>query len=498
MKAAPLLPPIAATQPTTEFVPLPPLADRPELPNPASILNPETAPIDLDSALRLAGVRNPELMQARARVSESIALRQFAAAQILPSINLGTNYDNHQGNLQASDGSILNVDRQAVYVGAGTNAVGAGTVQIPGVQYNLNLSDSLFGFLRTRQVVAQRTFANVAARNDVLLRVSVAHVDLMRGEGSRAVAVRTRDESAEVARLTESYARAGVGRLADADRAATELARRQTDVLLAEASVLTVSARLAALLNLDPVVRLHPIEPWIVPVSVVPDTMPLSELVAISLLQRPELAERRAAIREALLAADAARVLPFSPQIILGYSAGGFGGGILGTPTAFDGRSDFDAIFYWTLQNLGVGNAALVRAAEARARIADFQQLVVLNRVRQEVAEAYARIHARQAQIVISEQAVLRGQNAFAQDMKRIRGQEGLPIEVLDSLRLLGRAREDYLNAIADFNRAQLEMYVALGQPPADVLAQPQQAIIRLPPVPSPLPPVEEPAGVAP
>ena len=50
---------------------------------------------------------------------------------------------------------------------------------------------------------------------------------------------------------------------------------------------------------------------------------------------------------------------------------------------------------------------------------------------------------------------------------------EGLPIELLESLRLLARGRYAYLNAIADYNRAQLELYVALGKPPPNALARP-------------------------
>ncbi len=56
--------------------------------------------------------------------------------------------------------------------------------------------------------------------------------------------------------------------------------------------------------------------------------------------------------------------------------------------------------------------------------------------------------------------------------MIRIRNNEGLPIEVLDSLRLLGRARFEYLDAIAEYNASQFELYVALGQPPANALAR--------------------------
>jgi hypothetical protein len=48
-----------------------------------------------------------------------------------------------------------------------------------------------------------------------------------------------------------------------------------------------------------------------------------------------------------------------------------------------------------------------------------------------------------------------------------------LPIEVLDSLRLLYRARIDYLNTIVDYNLAHFALYTAIGQPPADLLVRP-------------------------
>ncbi len=66
--------------------------------SPPTILRPEVQPIDLDTALRLAGVENPELNVARQRVLEAAAMRQLAAARFLPSINPGTSYDNsHMG-----------------------------------------------------------------------------------------------------------------------------------------------------------------------------------------------------------------------------------------------------------------------------------------------------------------------------------------------------------------------------------------------------------------
>jgi outer membrane protein TolC len=455
--------------------------------NPPTLLGDRFTPIDLPSAVRLAGLQNPDLFLARQRVVEAAAIRQLAASQLLPSLNVGTNFDSHSGNLQQSNGNILNVSRSALYAGAGANAVAAGTVNIPGVVWNLNVSNSIYGILVARQVVNQRQFANLQTNNDILQEVAIAYYELLRAEGLRAVKLQMRGETAEVADITAKYAATGVGREADAERATTELAQRETDVLETEGQVMVASANLCRLLNLDPSLRLHVTDGWVVPTPIVPEPITLSELVAMSMLQRPDLAERRAAIQEAFLSLQSARVLPFSPNTLVGFSAGTFGGGsnlvASGTPPApttpgprfgnFASRDDFDVVVYWTLQNLGYGNKALIDAARSRLRQSDFQQLIVLNKARAEVATAYARARARYAQIGTNERAIRSGRAGFQQDFLRTRNQQGLPIETLDNLRLWNRASIEYLNSIVDFNEAQVQLYIALGQPRADMLARP-------------------------
>jgi outer membrane protein TolC len=140
------------------------------------------------------------------------------------------------------------------------------------------------------------------------------------------------------------------------------------------------------------------------------------------------------------------------------------------------GRTDTDVIAYWTLQNMGVGNVALIKAAGARLGASRFQEVAVLNQVRADVATAYARTHARFAQIGTTEAAVRASQRGFREDYDLTIQQTGrrvLPIELLNNFRLLNLARREYLDAIVDYNRAQFELYVALGQPPADALARP-------------------------
>ncbi|MFO0892680.1 MAG: TolC family protein [Isosphaeraceae bacterium] len=195
----------------------------------------------------------------------------------------------------------------------------------------------------------------------------------------------------------------------------------------------------------------------------------------------------------------------------MGFSGGGFGGGSnLVRPVfgGFGGRSDFDVAAYWTILNLGVGNAALINLARARLGVGRLQEIAVLDLVRAEVAEAHARVHARFAQIGTTEDAVRSGTRGFREDLIRIENTIAPALEVIDSLRLLARSRYAYLDSIVDYNRAQFELYVAMGQPPADALAHavPTEGVVpaRVPSAappnrPTPPPPAESaPAAVRP
>jgi outer membrane protein TolC len=472
----------------------------PPEPPPGTILQPGEIPINLGTALRLAGAENPELLLARERISEATALRQLAAVQILPNLNVGGNYDLHRGPLQQDTGNIIKVHRDAMYFGLGANAVGGGTVNIPGLNYNLNVGGAWYDFLINRQRVRTTAAVSVAVHNDVLLRTSVAYLELLRADGRRSIAAKNRGEAAYVAQLTQANLEAGFGKKSDADRATVDLKRRDAVLTQAEADTLTASARLCQLLNLDPSTRLRPIDGWVVPAPIVPEPVSLAELVAIALMERPELAARRSEIRTALYELSQAKVLPFSPNVILGFSTGRFGGGsdLISRPGGFvsasgesltgprfgdfSDRADFDAVVYWSFRNLGVGNLAEIRAADSRVRQSRLREVETVNAIRGEISEAHARVEARYKQIDAAEKAVRASSTAYSQDLLRIKGAQGLPLELMDSLRLLGQARLDYLDAIVDYNAAQVALWVALGRPPADRLARPVPADLVPPP----------------
>src|SRR5262249_48519121 len=155
-------------------------------------------------------------------------------------------------------------------------------------------SETIYGLLIARQEVQVRDLDSKAVELEMLLRVGVTYTELLRAEGRYAIARRILEEAREVERISTAFAKAGQGRQGGADRATTEREERGAEVPGAEGEMLGVSAGLAELLNLPPTTRLQVVDNKVIPCPVVPEPIPLPELLAIAILNRPDLQERQA------------------------------------------------------------------------------------------------------------------------------------------------------------------------------------------------------------
>ena len=428
--------------------------------------------IDLGVALRLAGVDNPTINLAREQVREALAVQLGARSLLLPSVNIGGNYHNHQGALQASPGFIRTVNSQSLYLGFGARTLAAESVAFPGVRLFAHLGDAVYEPLAARQRVAARRSDAQAVHNDILLGVATAYLELVGAEARLAVLRQGEVDVSEVVRLTRVYAEKGQGRQGDADRAASHADLIRQEIHRVEEDVAVASAELGRLLSLDPSVRLRSPGGAVLPFRLIPEDSDTEPLVTEALRTRPEVFARSAEIQEAQVRVRQERVRPWVPLVSVGYSGGLFGGGSNQVEPAFGplkGRSDFDAFAVWNVQNLGVGNLAQVRRTDAVMGQAVAAYDLAVNQVRREVAEALAGARAAARQIETAKTSLANAEEGFRLEMRRvIEGGPGLgrPIEILDSLQQLLDARQELVRAVVAFDVAQFRLFVAVGSNP--------------------------------
>ncbi len=439
-------------------------------PTPRAVPQPQAEyEIDLAASLRLAQAENPTIAEARTRVLAALAQRQAALALLLPSLNAGANYHGHVGNLQRSAGRILNLSEQSLYFGGGTRTLAAESLAIPAVNITSPLTEAIFEPLAALQGLNRARYENTATFNETLLEVAQLYLDLFAAQAVLDAQRLSEEQTREIVRTVASFAAAGQGRVADAERARTEWKLRQAEVQKAEEELAVASARLARRLNLDPSTQLRPMLAPVTPITLIDAGQPTEDLLAVALRGRPELGARAAGIGEAEARYREEKARPLLPVVWMGFSGGGFGGGANLVPPLmgnFGGRTDFDVRAFWTLMNFGYGNLAKQKQRRAEIGAAVAEQSREINRVRREVAQAQAEALAQANQIEVARRELQISEAGFAEDLERTRGGEGRPIEVLNSLNLLAAARVNLIRAIILSNQAQFRLFVSLGSPP--------------------------------
>jgi outer membrane protein TolC len=427
----------------------------------------------LPTALRLANAQNPEIALARERIREALAVQGRAEVLWLPDLEVGTTWMRHDGQIQRAVGEVFTTSRSSLFVGGG-----------PAVA--VEVSEALFAPLAAQQLTVAARAGAARATNEQLLDVAVAYLDLLQTYAALQIAEETYTNARHLLDLTESYERSGKGAAADTARARTEVNLRERDRLEIRGRIGIVSARLAQLLQLPPDLPLRPIEPALVPIALVPEQAPLPELIAQALINRPELAENRALIAAALERWRAAKVAPWVPEVRLAYAAGGYGGGINSFFGAFNGRGDFTATAVWELENLGLGNRAQVRERHSRYAQATYRQVSLEARVAAQVVAAFSEAFASRGQFVPAAEGVKAARESYRLNEERIRRapEQGRPIELLQAIQALARARQDYLEVVADYNRAQFRLHTALGNPPLCALESMASIPVAEPTVP--------------
>jgi outer membrane protein TolC len=430
---------------------------------PSAEAPPNALPIDLPAVLRLTNASNPTIALARARVDEAFNRFREARSYWLPNLSAAIDYNRHDGTIQNAAGFVFNTNKQNLFYGAGA-------------AFTWQLSDAIYGPLVARQLMQAQSAAARAVDNDVQLDAALAYLDLLRVYGQLAINAETLAKAEEMQQRAVSAERNGLGKTpADANRARTETDIRRQQRIDLEGQAAAASARLAQLLFIDPTVDLKPTDPAVLPIALISADSSLDDLLAVALMNRPELAESRSLVQAAIASWRQARVRPYLPRFDFGYSGGDFGGGINSELGSWGPRGDAYGQVTWELQHMGFGDLFEARARQAQVAQANFRVSELTAQVGADVTTAYKVAAARARTLQTAQHAVRQAEVLWYRLELAAFGVGGParqydPLEPLLAEQALDQARSQYLTEVIEFNRAQFRLYWALGRPPLDAL----------------------------
>lgn len=431
--------------------------------DPLQVHRPAAYTLNLGDVIAQADLRNPNVMLARERITEAYALVDRAEVLWVPSIRSGFNFNHHDGNVQSVAGEIQRVSKSSWYGGLGSFGVGSNSPVIPGIVAQFHLTDAIFQPRIARHQASSREFSAAAIRNDTLRATSVAYLELVRAEHALMISMEAYHNTQKLVDVTEQFAKTGQGLQSDHERMLAELAIRRAEVISREEMAHVASARLAQLLHADPSVPILSGEPAILPLPLMDHSLPAKSYVVTGLSRRPELAEQQHLVCEAVERLNREKFAPLIPSVIMGLSYGGMGGGTGSSFASSSGRLDMDAVAYWEVRNLGFGEQAARNAMSSGIRQARQRQLTMLDMVAREVVETHTQVVERERRINVAKEGVTAAETSYRLNLQRIENIQGLPIESLQAVQALANARQTYLNAVVDYNIAQIEFVRATG-----------------------------------
>jgi outer membrane protein TolC len=438
-------------------------------------------PITFATALRLSDAR--PLIVAAAQASVWIAEAQLARAKVIwvPTLVFGGDYIRHDGGGPDFNKGVMTASSvNYFYAGGGLNVSNSGLFQF------INLTDAYFEPLVARQVLSAQQWEVQTAKNDALLQTANAYFRVHQSRGMYAGALycveRGRDLVEQIASLSGELA-TGV----DVVRARTMLADLEQLAASHRQAWRVQSANLTQVLRLDPNAVVVPVEHDHLQLTLIDPAQPLPALHKIALTNRPELATRRALVQAAEERIRREKARPFLPIVIINgfQNAGGmmtqagiFGLGPNSSLNQWTGRVDVSLQLQWQLDAFGIGNLARIKEQRGEQSEAIVQVFRMQDTVAAEVTAAHANLQSAAARVSQADRSLRASIIAYNGNVEGLRHTTRMgdvlvliykPHEVTYALRLLKLSFDEYFTTVADYNRAQFELFHALGYPAQEI-----------------------------
>lgn len=437
----------------------------------------EAMPIDWPAVLELAFASNLEIQMASEKVREAQAQVALAQSQWMPSLKIGSTWLHHDGQIQDIPGQILNTSKSSLF--------GGGIAQL-----DFEPQKVAVDVLRAKQQVSARTGALDRATRQTLHDCSLAYVDLVAAQAGAAISVEIAALIGELVDRSEQLLKQGVGNQVDVLRNQAQYRSQRQKLLDARQNQLAASAQLVQLLNLAPGTRLFASEEKLVPVRLVDECISEGQMVERALDQGPGLTEVLALITALEQQKAKLRRLALLPTVSVNVGEGGFGGGFGNTLRSFDNRTDVGVNVYWDVLKV-VGNSRARNLFESQRKQALLQHdqltaqlaagvIVSLNAARQ----AREKLQLAETEIDVAIQS-------YQLSHARLKAAETLSFEVLQAIGALGTARANYLAAVIEYNRAQIQLQYLVGSHATGAQAVGSDSKVSAPAKPDETPPLE-------
>ena len=221
-------------------------------------------------------------------------------------------------------------------------------------------------------------------------------------------------------------------------------------------------------------------------ITLIDPARPLDDLMPIALTNRPELASHQALVQAAAARIRREKMRPLLPIVLINgfqtpgelIQAGIFGLGPNSSLNQWTGRDDVSLQLIWQLEAFGIGNLARIKEQRGEQSQAIIELFRTQDTVAADVTAAQARLQSAAARVVQADRALRTAIITFNGNFEGLQQTTRFgdvlvlvnrPQEAVYALQLLKMAFDEYFTTVAEYNRAQFELFHALGYPAREI-----------------------------
>ena len=417
----------------------------------AQTTNGSSYPIDLPAALRLAGAQNLDIQIARERLREAEAERTSALERFFPWIAPGVSYHRRDGVAQGvPSGIISDAHFQSYYPGATLSA-------------QVDLGDAIYKSLAAKQLVKASDQALETQRQDTILNAAQGYLELAKAKALVEVTTDALKTSQDYQQQLHEAVASGIAFKGDELRVQTQTKNYQIALRQGVEQQRVVAVDLARILHLDSRVELVPQDAGLTRLTLIEPGTAMDSLVERALRSRPELKQSQALILAARDSKKGAVYGPLIPSIGAQVFGGGLGGGPDGGPSNFGAEGDYLVGLSWRIGPGGLFDSGRVRATKARLAATELGATKLKDDITSQVVTGLTRLQSLSEQIVLAEGNLASASETLRLTRERKQFGVGVVLEDIQAEQELERARSQYVNALAEFNKAQYGLSRAVG-----------------------------------
>jgi len=411
----------------------------------------EVQPIDLPTALRLAGANNIDLALVREALVQAQAQNDAATWSFVPALNGGLGYVKHNGAIQDVSGNVIDAYKQL------HSTVGGITSQV-------NLGDAIFQKLAASRLQNAAEYSVEAGRNITLQAAATAYFDLVSALANVEIARDAVSISGDYQHQLDRAVGIGLANKSDALRVSVQTQGYQVALRQAEEIARNASVKLANILHINPATRFQPTDKVVPQITLVPLETGLDALIGEAYDKRPELKASAAALEAADWQKTNSIYGPLIPTIGAQAMYGSINGGRLGVPSNSGGTQDYGVMFNWRVGQGGLFDFSRIDYAQSKLEQGKLNDARLHDDVGRQVVQAFEGAHSAFDQLQLTKKNIDLAQQSLQLSQGRKEFGVGAVLEVIEAQKDLIQARAAYLRSLTSYAENQYALAQAVGR----------------------------------